>query len=285
MLRMTSGALLAAGVWPGALEAAESQPPRYAAFDFLVVNDLHHMSPECTAWLRGVARQLRGHRSARLCLVLGDLTDTGSIGSMEAVRGVLRSLPMPVHVQIGNHDYASATDRAAYTATFPGRLNYSFVHRGWQFVGLDSTEGQKYTGTLIQEDTFAWVHQNLRRLRPEHPTVLFTHFPMGEGVQYRPRNADALLDLFRRYNLRAVFSGHYHALTERQGPGGLAFTTNRCCSLKRENHDGSREKGYFLCRATADGTVSHEFIETPVGEHAAGKRRRGAEQGVGSVLV
>ena len=40
----------------------------------------------------------------------------------------------------------------------------------------------------------------------------------------------------------------------------LNFTTNRCCALKRGNHDGTKEKGYFVCTADQAG-ISREFVE------------------------
>ena len=78
-------------------------------------------------------------------------------------------------------------------------------------------------------------------------------------VKYRPLNADDLLDRFREFNLRAVFSGHYHAFTECQR-GETVFTTDRCCALKRENHDGTKEKGYFVCEAR-EGRIEKKFVE------------------------
>ncbi len=258
MLRWSSGALLTAGLWPGALSAESS--PRSGRFDFLVINDLHHVGPECTVWLDRVVAQLRSHRSARFCLVLGDLTDLGTRASMESVRKSFSRLGLPVHFQIGNHDYAQPTDRSSYETIFPAQLNYRFRHRGWQFIGIDSTEGQKFEKTQIQPATLAWLDAQLPRLNPRRPTVLFTHFPLGAGVNYRPLNADALLDRFRSFNLRVVFGGHYHAHTERSTPEGLVLTTNRCCALKRGNHDGSKEKGYFVCSAL-DGRITHRFVE------------------------
>ncbi|MBI1841209.1 MAG: metallophosphoesterase [Verrucomicrobia bacterium] len=258
MLRLSSGVFLSMGLWPGALSAADA--PRSGNYSFIVTNDTHHMSDECTAWLERVVAQMRGHREARLCLALGDLTDTGSRESMTAFRKTFAKLGLPLHVQIGNHDYAAGNDRSQYEAAFPGRLNYEFRYRGWQYVSLDTTEGTKADKVQIQPATFAWLEENLRRLNPRRPTILFTHLPMAEGVQYRPLNADALLDQFRDFNLRAVFSGHYHSLTQRSGRNGAVMTTNRCCALKRGNHDGSKEKGYFLCVAR-NGDVTFEFIE------------------------
>ena len=82
---------------------------------------------------------------------------------------------------------------------------------------------------------------------------------MGEGVKYRPGNADALLERFLEFNLQAVFCGHYHSFTERFAKA-VAVTTNKCCSLKRGNHDGTKEKGYFVCDVR-DGKLARRFVE------------------------
>ena len=50
---------------------------------------------------------------------------------------------------VGNHDYQSATDRSAYERIFPEQINYSFTHRGWQIIGLNSSEGTKAKETKI----------------------------------------------------------------------------------------------------------------------------------------
>lgn len=259
MLRWTAQALLAAGFWPGARAASAATPGE--DFEFLVLNDLHHTADECTTWLTQVVAQLKQlHPSAELALVLGDLTDLGTESSHVAVRETLATWGRRFHVQIGNHDYLTPTDRAAYERVFPNSLNYTFRYRGWQFVGVDTTEGQKYEKTQVQPATMSWLDENLKQLETERPTVLFTHFPLAADVQYTPQNANALLEKFRPFNLRAVFGGHYHALTERRDARGVALTTNRCCARLRGNHDGSKEKGYLLCTTQA-GTVRHQFVE------------------------
>jgi hypothetical protein len=42
------------------------------------------------------------------------------------------------------------------------------------------------------------------------------------------------------------------------------LTTNRCCAISRDNHDGTKEKGYFLCTASA-GSIQREFVEVKTG--------------------
>ena len=37
---------------------------------------------------------------------------------------------------------------------FPGQLNYHCAHAGWQFVGLDTTQGTDFADTLIGKDNW-----------------------------------------------------------------------------------------------------------------------------------
>ena len=254
--RLSAGALLSLGLWPG---CAYRSPTNSASFRFIAVNDVHYMSPECGEWLHEVVNHMKSHEGIEFCLLSGDLTEHGEGESLRAVREIFHQLNVPTYVVIGNHDYESATSRQSYERAFPRRINYLFRHRGWQFVGLDTSEGQRYQKTSIQPATFHWLDENLRSLDPVRPTVIFTHFPLGEGVTYRPSNADALLERFLDFNLQAVFNGHFHGFTERTFLNA-AVTTNKCCALKRGNHDGTKGKGYFLCQAR-DGQIERAYIE------------------------
>ncbi len=255
-MRLSAGALLSLGMWPGSLGAKETNSEN---FRFIVINDTHYMSDECGGFLDRVVHQMRWHPGVDFCLLVGDLVEKGHRDHLAAVRDIFGQLGMPVYTVPGNHDYLSNTDRIAYDELFPKRSNYSFEHRGWQFVALDTTQGSAYEKTKVQPATLSWIGDNVPKLERAKPTVVFTHFPLGNNVKYRPQNADALLDPFRPLNLRAVFNGHFHGFTEREF-AHAPVTTNRCCALKRFNHDKTKEKGYFLCTAK-DGAVTREFIE------------------------
>ncbi|MCI0744838.1 MAG: metallophosphoesterase [Verrucomicrobia subdivision 3 bacterium] len=251
--RVGAGSLLALGLWPGTAKGQEG-----GKFRFVVVNDTHYICEECGAWLGRVMERIRAAKPD-FCLVAGDLTELGKPEHLAAVHEVFRQAEVPVHVVIGNHDYASQTDRQGYETTFPGQINYSFAHKGWQFVGLDTSEGMLAENTRVQPATLEWLDRNLRKLDLSKPTVIFTHFPLGTNVKYRPVNADELLERCRDFNLRAVFSGHFHGYTERR-KGETLLTTNVCCALKRGNHDNTTQKGYFLC--DADGqTVRRRIVQ------------------------
>jgi 3',5'-cyclic AMP phosphodiesterase CpdA len=255
--RMSAGALLALGMWPGSLSLTAGAG-EVAGFRFIEVNDTHYLTPECGPWLERVVRQMKTEE-ADFCLLCGDLTEQGKPEHIAAVKDIFQGLGKPVYTVIGNHDYGKGDDRKPYDQAFPGRINYWFEHRGWQFVGLDSSDGLRYEKTNIQPATFRWLDENLARLDRRKPTALFTHFPLGEKVTYRPGNTDELLDRFRAFNLKGILSGHWHGYTLRWR-GDVFALTNRCCALKRGNHDRTTAKGYMVCEAR-DGAITHRFVE------------------------
>jgi len=262
MLRLSVGTLLGAGLWHGSTDAAEGS--KAEDFHFLVVNDVHYLDRGCGKWLEGVMQQLKGHKEKiDFCLLVGDLAENGLPKQIAAVRDIFKGLDKPTYYVVGNHDYRTQEDRKAFEELIPRSINYQFEHRGWQFVGLDTTEGLKSTNTSIPSTTFHWLDESLPKLDKKRPTILFTHFPLGPWVIGRPKNASQLLDRFKEHNLQAVFNGHWHGSTERH-VGKVTLTTNRCCSFRRQNHDGTKEKGYFLCHAK-DGKVERTFVEVKTG--------------------
>jgi hypothetical protein len=245
------------------LEIAGDQTNEQAPWRFLVVNDLHFVNGACRAWFdQVVAAMTQRTRDAQFCLICGDLADEGTEAQIRVVSEAFAALGIPVHVTIGNHDYVTDLDSSGFEAVYPGPRNSSFEVNGWQFVGLDTTDGTRWEKTTIQLPTFEWVEQNLPHLNPTKPTVIYTHFPLGPEVNNRPLNADALLEQFLSFNLQAVMSGHWHGytLTDWQGTSCI---TNRCCSRVRDNHDGTKEKGWFVCEVQG-GKLTRQFVEIPV---------------------
>ena len=235
--------------------AAEAGP----GFDFIAVNDLHFSDEQCTPFFQNVVARMRESApKAGFCLISGDLADRGTPEQFAALRVCLDQLGVPVFPVPGNHDYLTDDDRTAYGAAFPGRSNYVHTHLGWQFIGLDTTQGMDFDGTIISAVTLDWCDENLPKLDPHAPTVAFTHFPLGPGTTYRPRNAEALLARLDRLNLRGIFSGHWHGLNE-QHIHDADVVVSRCCSRVRENRDGSPLKGWWVCRAASDGTLTRRF--------------------------
>jgi 3',5'-cyclic AMP phosphodiesterase CpdA len=255
MLRRSAASLLAAGLWPGALAGLQVG----ADFHFLVINDIHYVDARCGDWLEGVIRQMNALRPRiDFCLVVGDLAEHGKASELADVRSILEALKMPIHVVIGNHDYIGPEDRKPFEDVFPGSLNYYFTHQNWQVVAINSSHGQRMQAA-VQPENLKWLDATLPKLERRKPMILVTHFPLGGWLPYRSTNAEQVLERFKEFNLQAVFNGHFHSFSVRRA-GSATLTTNRCCSYRRKNHDGTKEKAFFLCRATG-GKVERQYIE------------------------
>lgn len=257
LLRASASALLAASLWPGRLDAADADAP---PLRFIVINDLHYIDDVCGQFFKRLVQQLKAtDPPADLCILAGDLSDHGTEAELGPLKEIFDALGMPVYVVPGNHDLQKPNDdRTVYDKLHPGRLNYTFEHKGWQFVGLDSTEGTKSKVT-IQPPTLKFLDETLPKLDGRKPTIVFTHFPLGPDTPMRPPNADAVLERFKEHNLVATYGGHHHGFTERK-VGKTVMVTNACCSLKRNNHDKTAAKGYFVCEA--DGpAIRRKFVE------------------------
>jgi 3',5'-cyclic AMP phosphodiesterase CpdA len=254
MIQVAGFGLIAAGAGSPSLFGAGTEP---RAFRFIVINDLHCRDERCITWFQKFVENMRPH-NADFCLINGDVSDDGSAAQLNGIKHLFSGLGIPLYATLGNHDYAIGNDHTPFNQVFPNSLNYHFDHGGWQFVGLDTTDGRKVIFTEVQQSTLAWLDKNMPTLDKQKPTVLCTHFPMGQAVLCRPLNADDVLKRFDGYNLRAVFNGHWHGYAERQFEHANV-TNSRCASWWRTNNDGSPDKGYHVCETTPDGSVKHQF--------------------------
>ena len=253
-------ALLAAGLWPGALRAAAEGGQTAGEFTFVAANDFHHREPACEAWFAALFRQIAAHGRVDFCLGLGDLADKGQPESIATIARLAQAAGLRFHATPGNHDNDLEESTAVFDRVLPGQLNYSFAHRGWQFVVIDSTDGKKWGLTHVRPATLAWLDSALAKLDPRQPLVLATHFPLASSTPLCPVNAEEVLARFVNHNLRLVLGGHHHGRTEALR-GAYTLVTNACCSRVAGNHDGTTTKGYWLCHARAAGRVDREFVE------------------------
>ena len=229
---------------------------------FLFVNDLHVADDDCRPWFEQAFAAMKASApDAELVIVCGDLTDGGHEEQFQIAYELLDSIGLPVFVVPGNHDYVTDDDRSAYEKYFPGQLNYWFERNGWQFIGLDTTQGTLFEKTVIAPETLGWLERELHQLDAGKPTIIFTHFPLGSNVCNCPLNADDLLKILESLNVKAILSGHWHSHTEESWRDAV-LTTNVCCSRVSNNHDGTTAKGWLVCEVDGE-KLTRRFVEIP----------------------
>ena len=257
MMKMSAGALLAANLWPGRARAAD---PATKPLKFIQVNDLHYTEDACAPFFEGMVKAFNNIQGAALVLIAGDLTDGGTLGQCHALHDILGGLKMPCYVSPGNHEAGTQNDRGPFESVFGGKFDVTFEAQGWQFVGVDTTDGMKVNKFDCRKETLDFAASLPAKLDRGKPAFVYTHMPLGPGVPNRLQNADALLEPFKGLNVAAIFTGHHHAFTQKTVLREVIVTTNVCCSRKRANHDNTFEKGFFVIEA-AEGKWKRTFVE------------------------
>ncbi len=152
----------------------------------------------------------------------------------------VKKAEVPVYNTMGNHEIYGIYSRAGADPAHPeygekmyekriGPLYYSFMHKGWKFMVLNSiedTKRNKYVG-LIDTVQIAWIVKELENTDRETPIVISTHIPFISVMAQRydgstvPNdsslvvyNSSPVLDLFREHNLKLVLQGHLHVLED-----------------------------------------------------------------------
>ncbi len=247
-VKQIAGATGLALLGPSATFAATAAK-KGGSFSFVHLTDMHvrrkrqgHLGYEAC-----VSDVNKNHPKADFVLMGGDLAFDGNytakdefIDQIDLYKSVSDKLKMPYYNSIGNHDVLGWSSRRKVAADDPDlgkklimdklgmkESYYSFNHKGWHFVVLDSihpieTEhGISYKGRL-GEQQLEWLRFDLGR-NAGMPTVVMTHIAafchlgqMNGDPKFNPfghmviEDTVAFRTIIERHNVKAVLQGHSH---------------------------------------------------------------------------
>jgi 3',5'-cyclic AMP phosphodiesterase CpdA len=197
-------------------------------------------------------------------------------------RDKIKGFKMKVYHTIGNHDIfgwykESGVDQGhqsfgkkLYEAQVAERY-YSFNHKNWHFIILDSVQRSEEGGYIgkIDRQQIDWIRTDLQKIRPETPIVISTHIPFvtvnvqlrkGALEPVRPStlitNGNEVLDLFRDYNLKLVLQGHLHCYEEIRANGVTFITGGAVSAGWWEGPYNGLEEGYVSLKLLPDRIVA-----------------------------
>jgi 3',5'-cyclic AMP phosphodiesterase CpdA len=166
----------------------------------------------------------------------GDLAQLGQAGELELGAQILKNLKAPLHVMVGEHDWF--LDLGEKWQALFGQPTYSFDHKGVHFVVLNSIYEQDFWTErkltpmqrmqivagldnatqgrfMVGEEQRTWLQQDLAKLSPSTPLIVFSHSPLYK--YYRPWNfwtddADEVQAILKRMDHAVVIHGHTHQM-------------------------------------------------------------------------
>lgn len=223
--------------------AAESSKP--GSYDFVFFTDTH-IEPEldaprgCDLCFKKIAAL-----KPKFAVMGGDhVYDATAVGAARAntvfdlYKKTEDALQMTIHHAIGNHDPFGTNEKSGIATSDPsygkkmyedriGRTYYSFDHKGYHFVVLDSIQpaGNREWEARIDDAQMTWLAGDLKNTASSTPVVGVVHVPLVTAFatfgadKIRPggkfntltvANAPQVLSAFEGHNLIAVLQGHTH---------------------------------------------------------------------------
>ena len=200
-----------------------------------------------------------------------------------------RRLDVPIYHALGNHDFfglkaASGAnpgdphwgrrlflEKLGQTQTF-----YSFDFGGWHFIVLDTNDfppDRSWHGRLDDAQT-AWLAEDLKKTGAETPVIIVSHYPLlcafGQYVNGATdptpdtlivANGKEVLELIRPYNVKAVLSGHTHAVEEIHYLGTRHISAGSVCGeWWKGPRLGLHPEGFAVCTCGADGQFGYRYV-------------------------
>lgn len=228
----------------------------------------------------------------KFVLVAGDLTQDAEPWNIDALRRILDVLKVPYFVTLGNHDLSmvphNLKDQPVTLSKFtvagaflgksggmvPGMTYYSHeVDKDLLLVNLDTSRAQVFDpeanmndfGGSVDAAQMRWLENTLKANQDKTIIVMHHHnianWAEGDKTNhnswgwFKMDNGDAVQALYKRYGVKAVFTGHHHISTRYQDIGGVFHFVHP--SL------GTYPMRYTVYEMTAKG-LTYEVKDVPV---------------------
>jgi 3',5'-cyclic AMP phosphodiesterase CpdA len=251
-------ALTTASVAAGKLGLAGPKPVEGPAdFDFIFITDTH-IQPELNA-AGGCARCFKKARSipADFAIQGGDHVIDATAADRQRAHALFdlyaqteQDLGLKVHHTLGNHDVFGISPKSAMAPSDAqygkqmyedrwGPTYYSFEHKGYHFIVLDSIQptDDRSWEARIDARQLDWLKKDLAGVAAPAPVIVVVHVPLVTGaLSYRPlptshenqfyvANTFEVLPLLADHNVLAVLQGHWH-INEVVTFRGIPFVTS-----------------------------------------------------------
>ncbi len=205
---------------------------------FLVMSDLHLMPPGETSMTldtgarleQAVESVMARYSDFDFCILAGDLADRGQAAAYERLQAIIKRMPIPTYITLGNHD-----DRPTFLQVFgvdfahaeTGKVDKAFDHEGYRIIMLDSSEPGRVDGALSPAQ-IDWLRACLMEAL-DRPVIVVLHHNANalhiSSDSIRMLEPDAFIAALKTHpDVRQVIAGHVH-LTSTAFWRGLSFTT------------------------------------------------------------
>lgn len=170
---------------------------------------------------------------------------------------------VPIYNAPGNHELHDRPEMAKLYEQKMGRLYGSFDYGGVHFIALNTADFGMKGG--VGTEQMQWLQQDLEANKNAGLIVVFTHYPLfpknaDEGFS-DTANRDALHNLFVKYGVKYVFSGHEHLYYSSVHDGIHYIVSGGAGAPSDAPVEDGGFQHYLLCEV--DGEEIHILVMQP----------------------
>ena len=196
-------------------------------FTFVQISDSHigfdkAANPDVNGTFQAAVDKINAlDRQPDFILHTGDLSHLAKASEFDTLDQLFRGLRQKDAFFVpGEHDLLG-DDGKQYFERFgkgaAGRGWQSFDHKGVHFVGLNNAAQLEGLGA-IGEQQMAWLGNDVRKLTPSTPIVVFAHIPLWAAYPewgWATKDGAQALDLLKRFGSVTVLNGHIHQVMQK----------------------------------------------------------------------
>jgi 3',5'-cyclic AMP phosphodiesterase CpdA len=263
-------------------------------FDFVFFTDCH-LEPELSG-VAGTAKCFDQINSAKadFCIAGGDQVFDVCEQDLTRAHTLFKlyqqtekdHLHGKVYYTVGNHDVVGINQKSPvepgdqeygkklYEDYF-GKRYYSFDHKGWHFIVLDSIgiEYYKIFKSSFDDEQLAWLKSDLEKVPVTTPIVVVTHVPIAtvlgtishrqsRGAGPIASNSFAVHNLLADHNVKLILQGHLHVWQKSEYQGVQYLISGAVSGAWWEGPMHGTPEGYTLCQVRK-GQIQVSYVTYP----------------------
>ncbi len=189
------------------------------AFSFAVFGDNHGN----LRMLSDIFTRIKADRDIQFAVNVGDMVNRGDASQFKAYADFVNNSGVKVYHVMGNHD---AYNGDGQFIKYFGRTYYSFDHENAHFIVLNNALNMYFDETQLD-----FLEKDLEANKGRGIFVFFHKPAFDPSNVYREfvmsdrRLAVKMMDLFKKYKVRYVSSGHIHAYLRSESSGVVYLVT------------------------------------------------------------
>ena len=178
-------------------------------FTFVHISDSHIGASNSELHLKQVISDARSiYPEVDFIINSGDITDWGTEEEWRIYDEIISSTAIPVFNAMGNHDSRWSDNGTNYFTKLYGDTYYSFDHKGYHFIILNSSVLQEQYGHF-SKSMLDWLKKDLENSEENQPIILALHHPLFLEKKF-VSNQHELIKILEPFNVILILTGHGH---------------------------------------------------------------------------